>query len=241
MQITENQRLKFLMKELGYLTQGSFAQAIGIKQGSLSDILRQKEGVKVSDAIKYKLEILYNINRNWLETGNGEMFLNPPPKTLKEQQEKEKFNPITESGKMVPFYEADAIAGNEYNMEMSPTVQSGMINIGTLLKDSENAIRVYGNSMVPNYPAGCVIGVKLHTDSFIEPGRVYVLETRDNRYLKRLYYNEDRTAFHCLSDNLMKYEEGPRRGKYIYQDFEIPLNEVIRLHRVIGVIKRNSM
>lgn len=104
-------------------------------------------------------------------------------------------------GKIIPFYQAGAIAGNQYNMEMTPSVQSGMIDVGTLLRHSETAIRVYGKSMVLNYPAGCVIGVKLHTDSLIEPGRVYVLETRDNRYLKRLYYNDDRTTFNFLSDN----------------------------------------
>lgn len=241
-QIEKKQRIKELRKTLK-ISQSDFAQILGLEQGNLSKIESSTQTRYVPDDAIYILKERFNVNPIWFESGNGQMFLNVHTGKVN-NEENERTYPITESnstGKMVPFYEADAIAGNEYNMEMSPTVQSGMINIGTLLKDSENAIRVYGNSMVPNYPAGCVIGVKLHTDSFIEPGRVYVLETRDNRYLKRLYYNEDRTAFHCLSDNLMKYEEGPRRGKYIYQDFEIPLNEVIRLHRVIGVIKRNSM
>ena len=74
------------------------------------------------------------------------------------------------------------------------------------------------------YPAGCVIVLKLHTDSFIEPGRVYVVETRDNRYLKRLYYTKDKKAFHCLSDNTMKYEDGPRKGEFYYLNFEILIN-----------------
>lgn len=95
--------------------------------------------------------------------------------------------------------------------------------------------------MVSNYPAGCVIGLKLHTDSFIEPGRVYVVETRDNRYLKRLYYTKDRKLFHCLSDNPMKHEDRPRKGELYYLDFEIPTGEVVRLHRVVGVIKRNIL
>lgn len=146
-----------------------------------------------------------------------------------------------EKGKLIPFYDVEAAAGNGYDVEMSPARQSGMIEIGTVLRDSQSAIRVYGNSMVPNYPAGCVIGLKLHTDSFIEPGRVYVVETLENRYLKRLYYTDDKASFHCLSDNQMKYEDGPRKGKLYYQDFEIPINDVIRLHRVVGVIKRNIL
>ena len=174
-----------------------------------------------------------DLNTEWLLTGEGEM--------LKTSQEQSDGTQITLSGKLIPFYDADAAAGNEYGMSMEPARQVGMIEIGSVLRDSESAIRVYGNSMVPNYPAGCVIGLKLHTDSFIEPGRVYVVETRDNRYLKRLYYNKDHSCFHCLSDNQMKYEDGPRKGELYYQDFEIPIKEVVRLHRVVGVIKRNIL
>lgn len=148
---------------------------------------------------------------------------------------------VAHTGKLIPFFDADAAAGTEYGMSMESARLTGMIEIGSVLRDSESAIRVYGNSMTPNYPAGCVIGLRLNTDSFIEPGHVYVIETRDNRYLKRVYYSDDRVSFHCLSDNQMKYEDGPRKGKLYYQDFEIPINDVIRLHRVVGVIKRNIL
>ena len=158
---------------------------------------------------------------------------------LKSAQQKS--DEIETRGKLIPFYDAEAAAGNSYEMDMLPSRPVGMIEIGSVLRDCESAIRFYGNSMVPNYPAGCVIGLKLHTDSFIEPGRAYVVETRDNRYLKRLYYTKDKKAFHCLSDNTMKYEDGPRKGEFYYQDFEIPIEEVVRLHRVVGVIKRNIL
>lgn len=83
--MTENQRLKFIINSLN-LTQKAFSEAIGIKQGSLSDVLRQKNGLKVSESIKFKLENLYSINRTWLETGEGEMFITT--NTLKETSRK---------------------------------------------------------------------------------------------------------------------------------------------------------
>lgn len=145
-------------------------------------------------------------------------------------------------GRMIPFYDVEAAAGAEYGMNMQPVSQPvGMIEIGSILRDSDSALRVYGNSMVPNYPAGCVVGLKRHSDSFIEPGTVYVVETADNRYIKRLYYNKEKTAFRCISDNTMKHDDGPMRGEFIYQEFEIPLQEVKRLFRVTGVIKRNIL
>lgn len=72
--MTENQRLKEIQKQLSFGSQAEFAEFLGIKQGSLSDIYREKKGVGVSDSIKMKLEKEYSININWLETGKGEMI-----------------------------------------------------------------------------------------------------------------------------------------------------------------------
>ena len=72
--MTENKRLKELQKELSFKSQVEFADFLGIKQGSLSDIYREKKGVGVSDSIKMKLEKEYSINIDWLETGKGEML-----------------------------------------------------------------------------------------------------------------------------------------------------------------------
>ena len=143
-------------------------------------------------------------------------------------------------GKVIPFFDAEAAAGNQYGMDMTPRASPlALIEIGNVLADSELAVRVYGNSMVPNYPAGCVIGVKETHETFIVPGSVYVVETGENRYLKRLYYAAGKDALRCVSDNTMTHESGPMRGEYVYPDFEIPLKDVKRLWQVVGVIKRN--
>ena len=145
-------------------------------------------------------------------------------------------------GKVIPFYDAEAAAGTQYGVDMTARASAmALIEIGNVLNDSEVAIRVYGNSMVPNYPAGCVIGVKITHETFIVPGHVYVVETADNRYLKRLYYSKDKQALRCISDNTMLHESGSMKGEYIYPEFEIPLSEVKQLWQVVGVIKRNLM
>lgn len=169
------------------------------------------------------------IESDWLLTGEGEM--------LKD----DKASDIILTGKLIPLFDADAAAGLSYGMNMEPSRQVGLIDIGGMLRDSETAIRVYGNSMIPNYPPGCVIGLRPHYDSFIVPGKVYVVETRDDRYLKRLYYTKDKMAFRCLSDNTKKHTDGPMEGEFCFPDFEIPLDEVIRVFKVVGVIKRNNM
>ena len=72
--MTKNQRLKEIQKKLSFNSQAEFAEFLGIKQGSLSDIYREKKGIGVSDSIKMKLEKEFSINIDWLKTGEGEMI-----------------------------------------------------------------------------------------------------------------------------------------------------------------------
>lgn len=89
--------------------------------------------------------------------------------------------------KRIPFYDAPAAGSDVAITDMTAIhAPAGTIDVGDLLHDSEAAIRIYGNSMLPNYPPGCVVGLAKCNTSFIEPGEVYVIETRDRRILKRL-------------------------------------------------------
>jgi hypothetical protein len=66
------------------------------------------------------------------------------------------------------------------------------------------------------------------------------VQTESNRYVKRLYYNDDRSALLCISDNHIKHTDGPLEGTYFYPPFEIPFSAVKCIYKVTGVIKRNS-
>jgi hypothetical protein len=157
-----------------------------------------------------------------------------------EDRKKSKSEPKKRS---VPFYDAPAIAGISETDMTAIHAPAGTIDVGDLLMDSEAAIRIYGNSMMPNYPPGCVVGLVKCDSLSIEPGEVYVIETKTRRILKRLFYPNDKPnadKFICLSDNTMKFEGGARDGQLAYPAFEIPKNEIKRLYVVSGVIKRNA-
>ena len=68
-----------------------------------------------------------------------------------------------------------------------------------------------------------------------------VVQTESNRYIKRLYYNKDKTALICMSDNHIKHADGPMEGDYFYPPFEIPIPAIKIIYKVTGVIKRNSV
>ena len=212
------------------ITQSEFCKRVGLSSGYIGAMRKSFQPGTIN-----KIVIEFpDLDITWLLTGEGEM--------LKNGIAHEPDNGTTiSSGRVIPYYDAEVAAGTEDGMEMMQTGTVGVIEIGGLLKDSEFAMRVYGNSMVPNYPAGCVIGLRQYNEHFIEPGTVYVIETEENRFLKRLYYSKDKKAFRCMSDNHMKHENGPMEGEYFYPEFEIPFEDVRRLLRVTGVIKRNIL
>ena len=226
---TVKERIIHYLKE-SKITQSEFCKRVGLSSGYIGAMRKSFQ----PDTINKIVIEFPDLDITWLLTGEGEM--------LKNGIAHEPDNGTTiGSGRVIPYYDAEVAAGTEYGMEMMQTAPVGVIEIGGLLKDSEFAMRVYGNSMVPNYPAGCVIGLRQYNEHFIEPGTVYVIETEENRFLKRLYYSKDKKAFRCMSDNHMKHENGPMEGEYFYPEFEIPFEDVRRLLRVTGVIKRNIL
>lgn len=84
---SENERLKDVQKSLGYTSQQAFAEALGIRQGSLSDIYRSKNGIGVSAKIKIALSKL-GVNIDWLDTGEGPMLLSDQPTSPPARQPK---------------------------------------------------------------------------------------------------------------------------------------------------------
>ena len=226
---TVKERIIHYLKE-SKITQSEFCKRVGLSSGYIGAMRKSFQ----PDTINRIVIEFPNLDITWLLTGEGEM--------LKNGIAHETDNGTTiGSGRVIPYYDAEVAAGTEYGMEMTQTTPVGVIEIGGLLKDSEFAMRVYGNSMVPNYPAGCVIGLRQYNEHFIEPGTVYVIETEENRFLKRLYYSKNKKTFRCMSDNHMKHENGPMEGEYFYPEFEIPIQDVRRLLRVTGVIKRNVL
>ena len=223
--------LKSIKEYKGFAKDSDFARYLGVSPTVLSNWYRRNtfDTNKIVNAFP-------EINEVWLLTGEGEM-LKTPGKEGKGSDMTEGANLTV--GKVIPLYDAEAAAGDGYEMDMSPARVVDTIEIGSLLRDSEAALRIYGNSMVPNYPSGCVVGLRPHMDNFIEPGQVYVVETRENRYLKRLFYNADHSAFRCVSDNHVTFDSGPMKGEFCFPEFEIPFEAVRRLFRVVGVIKRN--
>ena len=67
-----NERLKRLRKELD-MTQQEFAEGIGIKRNTMATYESGRN--EPIDAVISLICTKYNVNENWLRTGEGEMFV----------------------------------------------------------------------------------------------------------------------------------------------------------------------
>ncbi len=221
----------------------------GLEPGFLTNL---QNSIKIADW--HKIADAYpDLNGTWLLDGVGAMIINrqkgvTEDKTYSDNpsfQDRLRDIKLKQGRKQIPFFDASAQGGADItHTEMTAiSAPSGTIDVGDLLSDSEAAIRVYGNSMIPNYPPGCVVGLSRSNKKIFEPGEVYVIETDDKRMIKRLFWKDDDPEsgkIMCYSDNVMKFEGGPRNGMLAYPHFFLSTDDIINLYSVTGVIKRNS-
>ncbi|MDR2718177.1 MAG: helix-turn-helix transcriptional regulator [Treponema sp.] len=82
MQVSINARIKATRKALG-LSQRAFCRGIFLSQGFYAQI---ESGLKKANERIYELiATKYNVNKDWLLTGKGEMFSGPTPDVELEQ------------------------------------------------------------------------------------------------------------------------------------------------------------
>lgn len=143
---------------------------------------------------------------------------------------------------LIPFYDAIAVAGRMSGANMEAvTVPAEMINPGDWYMDATCAMRVYDESMVPEYRPGSVVALKeVYDKRLIIPGEDYVIETPEYRVIKRLQKADDKSCWLACSVNQEIWEQGPHKGKLIHEPFEIPIDLVRRVFLVLGEIRRKQ-
>jgi transcriptional regulator with XRE-family HTH domain len=82
MAVSINVRIKAVRKALG-LSQRAFCRGIYLSQGFYAQI--ESGGKKANERIYELIATKYNVNKDWLLTGKGEMFCGPAPDLELEQ------------------------------------------------------------------------------------------------------------------------------------------------------------
>lgn len=175
---------------------------IGAAHGAIRKAIERKSAIK-SDIVEKIVSAFPNVNKAWLIEGVPPVLINDTKPTANNNSNTEVSEPenvdyptIGGRRKSVPLFDTEASAGQGNSIDLAPvTTPTQYIELGDLLRsDSQAALYIFGNSMTPSYPSGCIVGLRQNNDGIIQPGEVYVIEIESNRLLKRLYYNDDNTA-----------------------------------------------
>ena len=156
-----------------------------------------------------------DLDLNWVFTGKGSMLKYEVP-------EKHKISILAEkSKKAIPFYADLPVSAGQMGLSESKKDEqpSGYMEIPSI--SAEQLFPVIGCSMLPKIKAGDIIGVnKVHRWEKVEPDKIYMVITTEERMLKRLRIDNDSDdILWCVSDN--------------YKEFKIYKNEIINIFHVV--------
>ena len=231
MQINSNVKSTITERILNYLeikgvTPYRFCKDLGLSNGFL-DKPREISTDKYANILVYFPEI----NPNWLLTGEGGMLKPEKPRPI-----------IQSERRLIPFYDAEAEAGTFQQSSMEPIVEPvEWIDAGDWFRDADSAMRVHGDSMFPEYKSGSIVAMKeVYNKQLIVYGEDYVIQTSEYRIIKRLQRASKAGFWLMCSVNEETWEKGELAGRLIHEPFEIQIDDVIKIFRVLGCVKRNE-
>lgn len=208
-------RLKQIRQSI-HLGSGDFARGAGIDPRNYSSIETGKR--TVGERVLRDICDAYDINMNWLLTGEGEMLKNATDKP-ESNVDMSAAIPV----EVIPLLPISA-QGGTLNDFVVAVKDSDCERVVSPVRGADFAITVSGDSMAPEYPSGSqVIIKKINERAFIDWGKVYVLDTCNGVVIKRLMPADDGDALKvkCVSINPA------------YPPFEVNLQDVYGVYRVM--------
>ena len=159
----------------------------------------------------------------WLRIGEGNMINDekrPIEDSHKEERGIKEKNRQIEYIRLLPLY-AQGGSLNDFSTAVSDYDCEMLISP---VKGASFAMQVSGDSMSPEYPNGSrIIIKKIDETSFIEWGRVYVLDTNNGSVIKIIVPSDREDCIRCLSIN-----KDP-----IYAPFDVPKSSINGIYRVM--------
>lgn len=211
--------VNYLLNSDTIASKADLATVLGIKPSKLSEILNFR--MNIGTDLAAILCHTYNINSNWLLTGEGNM--------LRTESEKENI-PVAHPSDLpmegIPLIPISAMAG-AFTGEQSVLEYECERFVVPTFKGAEFLISVKGSSMYPKYNSGDIVACKRlpMDDIFFQWNKVYVLDTDQGPLIKRVKPGSDKEHVLIVSDNER------------YEPFELPLNRIYHVALVIGVIR----
>ena len=245
----------------------NFEKEIGLSSGYLS--IQKKRNADIGETVVNKInDYCQDINIEWLLTGQGSM-LRETKRTEKIYTPLKQDSDITDlqheyshniekkqetsvqfydpenkptSRKLIPFYDTTAVAGTLQVSNMDPVAEPAeYIDAGDWFLDADSAMRVHGDSMFPEYKSGNIVVMREVFDKrLIVYGEDYMIQTNEYKVIKRLMQSGEKESWLACSVNDEVWETGPLKGRLIHEPFPVFIDDVTKLCRIIGCVKRTE-
>lgn len=212
-------RISTIVEKFGNGKNTVFASLIGVSE---ANVRNYKNGVMPKADFLEKIARSFDININWLLTGEGNM--------LRTESGKEENIPVAHPSDSpmegIPLIPISAMAGTFTGEQTVLEYECERFVVPTF-KGAEFLISVKGSSMYPKYNSGDIVACKrLPMDElFFQCNKVYVLDTDQGPLIKRVKPGSDKEHVLIVSDNER------------YEPFELPLDRIYHVALVIGVIR----
>jgi phage repressor protein C with HTH and peptisase S24 domain len=206
------ERLLLFIKSKG-ISQATFEKSCGLSNGYVNNIR-----VSISDKTLQKIALCYpEINPVWLKMGKGEML------TSDNTTSSVCVIPQCETLPVIPM----SARGSRFDNFLVNIMNEECERILSPIRGGDFVITVTGDSMAPDYPNGSQLIVKkIVDDTFIEWGKVYVLDTINGVLIKRVLKGPKPSILRCSS-----YSEDPS-----FAPFNVRMCDVYGIYRVIMLI-----
>lgn len=209
-------RLIQFQQSAGVGGMNKFESYVGISNGYLSN-MKKKEGAVSSDVMLKVLAKFPDLNLDWLITGEGDMLKSVAPSDNVPEVRTRPRIPATAA--------AGSLSGDVASVTLRDCEQLPIIN---QLPAYDFTIIIKGDSMKPKYESGDEIACRrILNPSFIQWGKVHVLDTAQGIVVKKVY--DDGDSIKCVSIN-------PE-----YPPFSVPKDEVYSLSLVVGSLSITEM
>lgn len=197
-----------------HLTVSKFEQIVGLSNGAVSrtnEKIRQRTLTSISDKFPF-------LNIDWLITGEGDMLIENYAVDNSQDYMEDEDN----DNDMVPLLPVSAIAGTLQGFSQSVMLRDCQ-KIKSPVSGADWAIQISGDSMSPKLENGEYIYISKVSGSFIAWGQIYVLDTQDGVYVKKIMpVEDDESCIWAVSINPA------------YPPFKINTSEIIGLYRILG-------
>lgn len=184
------------------LTPKEFEIRAGLSNGAFA---------KISDSVRpstvNRISIAFpELNTYWLMTGEGKMLLDFSEYGSKEPPRLG-----------IPYYEEMPVSAGQLDVLLHDAKPTGYIDIPGLR--AQALFPVVGCSMKPEINPGDVVGVEaLNNWDSIDPDKVYMVITSDDRMIKHLELDdEDGEILWCVSPNYKRFKIAKSNIKAIYR------------------------